>query len=274
MKTTVNLVPPGQTLNANVEFLGKLNIKRLIYKWQDAKYSHRQNLIALKNQLKAVKNFNKESAKYENPTGCTGVNHQGQLVPCDRESFVRKKNATTFNICGWCQFARCGTYINGMMIQSYCHFDEIGNEKTFNTPCFLKNTPLDKIIKSKQNQIEECIKAIANAKESIKTLRVLYNKTTKKPVLPNLRNWSHFNVGDKVVAVYEEKEVHGQVVPGYRHQDGLVSIFADNKIHDNLNNCGGHGIWLSDSSPNVMHLWEYEFLKKDTHFAKVFGIRI
>ena len=50
--------------------------------------------------------------------------------------------------------------------------------------------------------------------------------------------------------------------------DGCVSVCADEKIHDG-DYCDGCGLGYGLSRPEVLHKWEYEYLKSHPDYLKV-----
>lgn len=270
-------------------YLGKHTINELIHIAENGKPStkHVDKLISLLKNKNAVA-FQKEAAKFENPTFPNiGIQEGGwgDLEPLDADSINRERGATNFNVCGWCEYTSGGLGRYGYNITARCQFEsEAGTEtveRNFNTPCFLLNAS-DETFNNIHNgllQHKKNIKTqIEENKHIVAALHQFKEKTTDKPILPFARPSNWFNVGDKVICYIDQFETKiindtfatGKVVNGYRHHDGFVSVCFDKKIHTS-NNLNGRGGGYYYGRPEVMLEWEFNYLKENHDFAKIWS---
>lgn len=130
------------------------------------------------------------------------------------------------------------------------------------------------------NIMEEDMKSKLNTKKEIKSaitmLKEFGKKSKKKPILPLLREYNHFNVGDKIVVylrgklkkVSGKKFIKATVIDGFRHHDGLVSFEADEKFskEDYLQGKGG---CVGSYNAEVLLETEFRALINDPDFTKI-----
>jgi hypothetical protein len=199
----------------------------------------------------------------------------------DAASINRKSKTTTFNVCGWCEYASSGSCRYSYYISTHCAFlGYPSGEKKFNTPCFLLS--VDKELLSGirthlsiKRDTAKFDKKTVDAK--ITFLKALEKKAEKKPALPAHRPCEWFNIDDPVMCYLAEfKDVcipdvftTAKVISGYRHHDGCVSVCYDKKVHEGKyldGKGGGYGV----SRPEVMHKWEFDYLCEHPDFARLY----
>lgn len=114
-----------------------------------------------------------------------------------------------------------------------------------------------------------------SAEEKVCYLLTIIKNADEKPFLAEYRPSEWFNVGDEVVCFVDfdgaimQGFVSAKVTSGYRHYDGCVSVIAEERIHDNPDYYGGCGLWFGTSRPEVLHKWEYEYLRTHPEFLEV-----
>jgi hypothetical protein len=170
----------------------------------------------------------------------------------------RKEGDTTLEQCGWCEHRGGGSYRYDCMISGSCDLlKSYRNDVKWNTPCIIKKMgkgDIDNLIEHKEYEIDSSKISITSYQKNIKSLRKISKKADDKPVSPDKRKHDHFNIGDNVMVLNEEKKEWelGTVVNGYRHHDGCVSFDLQEK-----NNLGcGYAV------PSVMLLTEYEWFAR------------
>lgn len=161
-------------------------------------------------------------------------NYPEFIQPTDEKDIKRPKKTTTFNICGWCQYANASRYINAHLLTGEClplvaienqisteevekysaHKKEqsgmldgtvgFAHEMQFNTPCFLRFITADQCTVLLQN-IENNLALIKAEREKfwagINQLQTLVKeKDHARPWLPPARSGkSYASKGDKLV---------------------------------------------------------------------------
>jgi hypothetical protein len=186
------------------------------------------------------------------------------------ENRNRRQGDTTFNICGWCKFAGCGTCRYDCHIESRCDLlPSWKNEVTWDTPCkvvALGKLDLQDIIRSKKGEIESFKHQITSTETEIEELTKLCDKAEKKPALPDSRDCDYFPLKARVWVFLDKKNDEkgrfprtgwfvGTVVDGYRSGDGCVSYVLDEIP------VSREGWGCGMSVPVVLLDWEYQFFK-------------
>lgn len=223
---------------------------------------------------KSGKDFEALAATFERPVIRMAISKDARdrLVPVDVQSHLREEGATTFNVCGWCKHASSGSYNGRIMVSAICGLSDVKREKPSDyewvqadTPCQFTSFTAEQCEQLAQQwrEVIESAKARRDGIRSlIKALQDIAKNQPNRPLLPTLRHWTHFELGQPVVAFVGQMEsrttdadwVAATVIKGYRYQDGIVSYGADTPFHsgDYLAGAGG---WGGDSRA--------EFLKKD-----------
>jgi len=180
--------------------------------------------------------------------------------------------------------------------------------RRFNSPCFLKNISdkgFNTLACGLGFQLGILIAKKHETDAKIKFLLDLEKQAERKPALADHRPHDWFNVGDPVVCyiggwerarlrdvisqylpesvvnwlrkcgwlgdakrVAFKEWATAKVIDGYRHHDGCVSVRYDERTHSGPY-LGGHGGGYGMSRPEVMHAWEYDYLREHPDFAKV-----
>jgi hypothetical protein len=335
----------------DIVFLGKGTIRQILRHWRHIAEEQSFQITKLNTELsflrgKTAKDIAIEAKKFENPhfipeqIGIAPSDYKDP-EPLDDASRQRKSGATTFNVCGWCQYATSGRARYNYLITTNCNlltdagFNDSGEpipyhelrlygerlahswkatgnelendlaflkkmdalipgirevvtttdfqaetERRFYTPCFLpylNDEKLRTIRIGLSDTLDSLVKEKRATDDKIKLLLSLEKKAEEKPILFHHRPYNWFNVDDSIVcyaAIWKDRLVpdvwiQGKVVPGYRHHDGAVSVCLDKKIHTNETNYNGHGVGFGMSRPEVMHTWEYEYLRSHVDFAKL-----
>jgi len=294
-----DLIPRYWNLTAgtvgDIVFFGKITIREMIRSWR----SHAENLSShiksVDEKLKFLEGRDstaiREIAKrYENPKfPIIGVPSQGSWSkdpePLDAASINREYGATTFNVCGWCKFTGGGVCRYSYHITTSCTFKTDAGmkdeERRFNTPCFLKkasNETLDSLREGFRKNLNRIIEEKRETDRKIKLLLKLEKLAVKKPALPDYRPYNWFNVNDPVVCfvgswkerIISDQFVTAKVIYGYRHHDGCVSVCYDKRVHSGPY-LEGHGGGYGMSRPEVMHVWEFEYLLEHPEFAGLYA---
>lgn len=278
----------------DIVFFGQVTIREMIRSWRYAANGLASQIKDADDKLKLLKDKGaadiREIAKqYESPEfPHIGVLKDGwsrDPEPLDAASINRKRNATTFNFCGWCKYADGGSCRYNYYITTSCSIKNAAGmedeERRFNTQCFLKEAPakvFDEIRKGLTSEREQLIEEKRKIDEKIKFLLTLEKRADKKPAMPDHRPHDWFNVDDLVVCyVGEWKErivrdnfATAKVISGYHHHDGCVSVCYDERVHTG-EYLEGHGGDYGMSRPEVMHAWEFEYLLEHPDFASLWS---
>ncbi|MCL1929637.1 hypothetical protein FWF93_00625 [Candidatus Saccharibacteria bacterium] len=282
-------------------FYGQNTIEQLIKYWRRREREKAGRIKEYQSEInlldgQTVETLREIAAQYENPEfpkiGKFEEDESWQdteLEPLDVDSCNRKSDTTSLNVCGWCKYAEGGTRRFSYNITAECALipEELGNgsnydgrgEFHFNTPCALKNGT-DALIKTCVKYLtakrEEAKESKRRAASKVRYLLKIAKMAEKKPALSSERPYDWFNLGDKVMCFVnfdgitcEPGFVSGKVVNGYRHHNGRVSVIADEKVHSNADNKDGCGLVYGMSRPEVLHEWEYEYLKTHPEFLEV-----
>lgn len=214
--------------------------------------------------------------------------------PLTPESETRKSGSTTFNICGWCSHAGCGscrfnyhmntscdlleTYTETVKregIKDYMALSDYNpDELKFNTPCLMQ--------KLTSYEIEAAIRGInfniqvhLAKRESVRAVihRLLEQRdATKeeiKPWMVDNRPGEYMNVGDPMVVyiggwgnncIVSGDWVNAIGIYGYRHHDGCMSYQTHFPVHTNASYYEGRGGGAGMSRPEAMLANEFASL--------------
>jgi hypothetical protein len=283
-------------------FLGKVTIQEFIRHWrkEEARFfsdiEYTQEIINLL-KGKTGEDFAKLAEEFENPNLSIGkipVSRRDILGPVDKKSQKRKSGSTTFNICGWCKYARSGGNWHDCFIDPNCDIFDLAflpvnrpklsdefkikrQQHRFDTPCFLPKISKDDVdqfqraIECKKSELIEKKKEVVS---KIEKLLIFEEEAEEKPAFPNIRPLDWFNIGDKVVCFiggWEDKTLPdtwllAEVVNGHRHHDGGVSVVYDKKYHITIK---GKSVNYGSERPEIMLLWEFEYLKQHPEFAEI-----
>jgi hypothetical protein len=280
----------------DIVFLGKTTIREMIRSWRSQAQALSSSIKEADENLKFMQDKNatsiqKLAKKSENPTfphvGVGVGSLTGDKEPLDAASINRKREATTFNVCGWCKYAAGGACRYSFHISTTCSLiTDAGiqdEERHFDTPCVFKKAP-DEFFNSIRSGLEEQRQKLIEEKRltdrKIKLLLRLEDLAEKKPVFSNQRPHDWFNVNDDVICYVGNREewicsdqfATAKIIPGYRHHDGCVSVRFDKRVHANPF-LEGHGAGYGMSRPEVMHLWEFEYLLEHPDFAKLWATK-
>ncbi len=270
----------------DVAKLGSKNIAALVS-------SARSNEKSITNRIGDVKSkqdllrgksgadFVEMAKEFENPTitdvGVPEDSWSKDPEPRDAASINRKSDATTFNMCGWCKHAGCGSCRYQYHITTSCNLINNSGETMFNTPCLLHDKTAEEIaaeVEQLEREVENLLASRERVREGIKLLQKLKKGAPDKPYLMSLRPHDHFNVGDEIIAYVGQWGDDGEhknlvkdgvwvpaiVVFGYRYQDGCVSYQSLFPIHSNMSNFEGRGGGAGMSRPEVMLVSDFNYL--------------
>ncbi len=185
------------------------------------------------------------------------------------ENINRKKGDTTFEICGWCEHASCGSCKYRCYLSTTCSLTKaygIGHDVFWDTPCIVKNfgkSDFVSIIKSKEYEIKDNESQIADLKQEIQTIKSLSKKAKRTPPLPESRPHDYYNIDDVLYIFYEDKWNKGIYVSGYRHHDGCVSYV----LEDYPESKGSWGCGYA--VPCVLKEWEYRYFRTSPDKFKI-----
>ncbi len=156
-----------------------------------------------------------------------------------------------------------------------------GHDKfRFNTPCVIANGTqefLETCVEYLKTKLAGLVAKKAEISEYVRFIAKAMKQAEEKPYLAGHRPSDWFELGDEVVcfipkdfetALKKGIFVTGKVIYGYRHGDGCVSVCADEQVHTD-DYCDGCGLGYGLSRPEVMHKWEYEYLKTHPDYLKV-----
>lgn len=292
------LIPQYWDLTAsNVEdivFFGKITIREMIRSWRSHASSLSSSIKTVDERLKLMsgktaKDIIQIAKQSENPEfpqiGVRRDSWGDDPEPLDAASINREHGATTFNVCGWCKYAGGGSCRYNYHISTSCGIvNDAGmkdEDRKFNTPCVFK-TANDSFFDQIRNGLEGTRRRLIEEKRQtdrkIKLLLTLEKRAEKKPAMPNNRPYDWFNVNDPVmcfIGKWQERIVPDQfatakVINGYRHHDGCVSVSYDKRVHSG-DYLEGHGGGYGMSRPEVMHVWEFEYLLAHPDFASLWS---
>ncbi len=277
---------------ADILFLGKVNIRGMIRYWRSDASDLASQMKEVDANLQFLQGKNaallkQEAARFVSPEfpqiGVGIGNYGNDLVPLDDASITRSHGATTFNVCGWCKHTSLGTYRGKCAINSFCGIRRNAglheDERKFNTPCFLPtatDAEFDELRAGLAGRLQALKAAKAEVDDKIVVLLECEKHAEKKPAFPNYRPYDWFNEGDPVVCfigalegrIIEDEFATAKVIVSYGHHDGYVSVCFDSKVHSG-EYLDGHGRGYGMPRPEVMHVWEYEYMLKHPDFCNL-----
>ena len=264
-------------------YLGGEAITHLVESWKYELQNLAYEYSEIVNKMKLLRgkkpsSFKKLARKFENPQRMKikviseGIS-RGFKEPVDEKSRVRAQGSTTFNICGWCKYAGCGSACYNYHIQTQCSFKTTGGlddkQRSFNTPCLfhsIAQKELDEIREALTGQCKIVKTSITTIRSKIKFLTGLKSKAVQKPAICSVRPHNWFNLGDKVFVFNNSQGlfIKGTVSKGYRHQDGWVTVKLEEEISVRRKKLKPMG--MGEERPEVLHEWEYQFFSKNPSF--------
>lgn len=285
---------------ANLIFIGSKNIDYLRRYWQDQASSLSERVKAAQADIdllagKTPEDIKAMAAEYENPefphVGVRKDNWAGEPEPLDAASINRKYGATTFNVCGWCKHCGGGSCRYNYHITTYCPLipRQLGNGETwggneqfrFDTPCALKSGTqelLDTCVEHLKARQAQLISRQQQAASYADYLEQVMTQAEEKPYFASHRPHDWFNLDERVTFFTSDFEgvlpdkaktfVPGKVINGYRHHDGGVSACADEPYHTG-EYCNGCGSSFGTARPEILHDWEFDYLKSHPDYLKV-----
>lgn len=353
-----DLVPDGWDLPVSsvedILFLGGATIREMIRSWRSKARDLSYYIKKVSDQLeflkgKAAKDVAEAALRYENvkftydQIGERFGSWSHNPEPLDEISEKRERDATTFNLCGWCEYAVGGLRRYNYMSTTYCDFltnshlpdDDVPvdtetlkkyanvlilswnttnegektaaeealsrmeaaypgisemvrkvdvppkTERRFNTPCFLTRADDSKFEAVRAGLSKTLADSVAEKRlldSRIKFLLGLVRQAEKKPALPKRRPYDWFSIGDPVICFvgsWTECIVHtawaeARVIDDYRHNDGCISVQFTEKVHNGAY-LEGHGGTYGLTRPEVMHAWEFDYLRQHTDFARIWA---
>lgn len=274
----------GLESGEDLRVLGETNLRVLISRLRSEEKSSTHYIETLFERRaffegKSGKDFTELASQFERPVVKMSITPMswGKPEPIDAESLGRERGTTTFNICGWCKHATSGLARYGYMIESTCALTPNGKvdgeyeEHHADSPCKFLSFTTEQCQQEAKNWLEE-IEKVKARREKVRTLIMALQAVAKgqpqRPLLPEMRPFDYFNVGEVVGVltqdmpnlIIEESWVTAKVIPGYRHHDGCVSFVADFPFHsgDYLQGMGGGA---GCSSACILKEWELQALK-------------
>lgn len=286
---------------ADFVFLGSKNLEYLKQYWRHEEREMVGYIKTVQAQLdtlegKTIDDVKAMASKYEHPdlpkngTSNTTDNWAKWPGSLDADSISRKPDATTFNYCGWCKHHENGLLRSNCYIITTCSLipkefnngsGAYGYDKFyFNTPCAITN--------GTQELLETCIEHLKaklagfNARKAeisayVRFIANAMKQSEEKPYFSSHRPMDWFKLGDEVVCfIHDDPEntskkgffATGKVVDGFRHGGGCVSVCIEGQTHTD-DCCDGCKFDYGSGRPEVMHKWEYEYLKTHPDYLKV-----
>lgn len=283
----------------DLAFLGSKNLEYLKQYWRREEREIVGRIKAVQAKIntldgKTVDDVKVMATEYEHPEfpkiGVRKDSWSNDPEPLDADSINREAGATTFNFCGWCRYSGGGLCRHSYCITTICSLipEEFNNGKgtygydefRFNTPCAIANGTqelLETCVEYLKSKLAGLVEKKDEISESVRFIANVMKQVEEKPYLAGHRPADWFELGDEVVCfISDDFEnafkkgifVTGKVINGYRHGDGCVSVCADKKVHDG-DYCDGCGLSYGLSRPEVLHKWEYEYLKSHPDYLKV-----
>lgn len=270
-------------------FLGTNNLEKLKQYWRGKEREACHIIKSYQSKIdfmegKTPEDFVRLSEKYDDPDIghiCT-FSRSGQRIPVDKESVNRKAGTTTFNRCGWCSHCDCYTGIYDYSVKGACSLlpeDDPNKENCVFSRCVFKHiTPegIQKCIDYLKDCRAKWIAKKAKAGTYVRYIVQAMKEAEEKPYLPKLRPYDWFRIDDEVICFINHDDaiepnvfITGKVIDGYRYLEGCVSVLLDKKAHHNYSFHEGRGIGYGLARPEVMHSWEYEYLKAHEDFARL-----
>jgi len=175
------------------------------------------------------------------------------------ENINRKSGSTTFETCGWCEFAGGGSCRYNAHLQTSCSLlPEWKHHVLFwDSPCIWKHqgkADIEQGVERLRGQAEGYRRSAQRSDEWANKLLTLRFCADPIPVLPDNRKADHFNEGDNIRFYLNGVWESASVVYGYRHHDGCVS-FASEKFPAGPNGATGCGF----ATPTVLLESEWQY---------------
>ncbi len=290
------------TTEADLIFIGSKNLEYLKQYWRSEERSLSRQVKAAQADIdllagKTLEDIKTMAAQYENPDfPRISVMKDGwgdDPESLDAASTNYKPNVTTFKVCGGCDCCeRCktGTYQPEYYVITDCPFIPphlikewcLGNKDVyrFNTPCALAN--------GTQELLDTCVEYLKARKAKLVArkqragayagyLAQVMRKAEEKPCFASQRPYNWFNLDDQVMFFVCDSDgaipsklgtfVPGIVINGYRYHYNRVSVRSDEPFHTS-EYCDGCGSYYGAARPEVLHVWEYEYLKSHPDYLK------
>lgn len=274
----------------DILFLGSAYIRDTIKQWRRSADSCATMVIELQKRLdfladKDAPAMIKLGKDYESPdfprigADSDGMG-KGILQPFDAASIKRKRGATTFNFCGWCEHGSSGIG-NGYsyLLKPTCAFEASERtERHFNSPCIFKAMPseqFDIMRAALARARDKWVRQKKAADRKIRTLVSLAKVAYDKPLVPERRDFvkMSFKVGDRVV-VYVGQEQHRtsekefMLAEVVKDDDRLTVVF-DDLVFDGGSVIGGYGGIYLPNCPWFMSFSEFHYLLDHPDFVRV-----
>ena len=264
-----------------VAILGRENLSQLIKKARQNEQRLSRRIKELTEQMEIMKGksgawFVEAAKGFLNPQDMVKGDHprgdSWDIEPIDEKSQTRAFGTTTFNICGWCKHANCGTMRMYYYITTNCGLYPYGEECKFDTPCKLQKLTEEDfraVIRNLKRKISFLKDDRKKVQTGIRQFQLLAKDAPSKPYLMSLRPEDYYKIGDELIInlrafkdkKFDAKWVQATCIFGYRHQDGFVSAVAPFPVHDNLDYYGGRGISSSESNPGCLQYADYHSLR-------------
>lgn len=174
----------------------------------------------------------------------------------------RERGSTTLKQCGWCEYAS-GVHRYGYCIEGTCRLlRSYSKDVHWDDKCQVAESSkadLGKLIEYHQWEIENHKKSVVNITNYIKVLGEVRETASARPPLPSNRKHTHFNLSDPIAVYIEGQWEFGEVRMGYRHHDGCVSYWLEDKGPQS------GAFWGSGYAvPTVMLKGEWEYFRDNT----------
>jgi hypothetical protein len=261
---------------------GKHNLTEMEKYWADYHLSV-SGQLAMVNEMRGFfergSQFLRELAsQYERPEIPKRDYYDSVLEPVDAQSMLRKAGATTFNICGWCTYAKDGFGQFNWQTNPRCSLLEMAqidtSRRSYDSECALLTL-----------ESETFARLVANFKSLSSRLRILVSRSRKmfkmlmefqthaqaKPLFPFARPVDWFELGDRVVCLLGR--ITGQEISKYWvmgtivavDQSGSVTVCTDQKLEGN-DELAGYGLTFSHRHGGIVKLWEAEYLNANPEY--------
>ncbi|MES2007131.1 MAG: hypothetical protein V4436_03410 [Patescibacteria group bacterium] len=218
---------------------------------------------------KSGEDFKRMAEDFENPTVLRKMGHDGVPEPVDEASKSREARTTTFNCCGWCQYAGYGTFIYRAALEPSCTLmaGDTSAKAHFDTPCMLQSKTAEEIakyVKKLEEPTQEFLAKREGVRQAVKLLQTFKQDAPERPCLTSLRPFNYFKEGEVVVAY----------IPRSMRRNARGALWAPARILRPWHNEGGVTIRLSKSvnpesedgdalvsHPEILKRTEFEFFR-------------
>ena len=281
-------------------FLGSDNLRYLANYWKRQRektdkfieLSHKRSCSLSNMTMSDIKAL---AAKYEHPTfPDVRIGYSREPEPFDEDSVNREFGATTFNFCGWCKYCFGGVIRYRTRIVTTCgllpryFYDEGGrripNEKLrFDDPCLI-------IKHGSQNLLNLCLSQTRSNTRSYSVERDIItnyldvissaiSRSSRKPCFAAYRPRGWFNVDDVVICFvsdgYDGGEViksnifvTGRIIKKHRGSDSSVLVLTNEDVYSDPKRQSNE-LFYRVSRPEIMQGWEFEYLKSNPDYLRV-----